>query len=831
MAIPGITYRLVKGSSLTHTEMDNNFRSVFYSSSIHDSGNSLRLHFDTSAQDFYSIPLGGTGNVTIFGEANNRVLTSVGSNGQIQAESNFTFDGTILAIPDGRISFEDSNNNVNIGLDAGCNISGECNTVVGKEAGKDISGNTNAVIGQCALISGASVSSNATLGFLSLGTMTAGNNNVAIGACAGANNPNGSGNVYVGKGAGKASSGAEADKLYINNQASDTPLILGDFSTGHVTINSTVSASVFSGSFVGDGSGLTGLSVSSEWDGSRNGDSSITGSFIVSGSTSTVDFTNVANISGSVFSGSFVGNGSGLTGVTANAFPHTGSAIISGSLTTIAFPNSKIQFSGSTFVSGAFDVNGISKLRGRTEIDQNIHIYNKTASTIVIGTGSYAYDGTAASNSGTGTGRNVLAGIAIGPLAAERAVGDFNIAIGYQAGMKINHNTVAIGPGAARCHRGRHSVALGFEALKSSDVSQCLGNDNVAIGSQALNQVRKGFGNVGVGRFALCIAKESAGNVGIGYHTLKNHVDEARSAIQPYEGFNTAIGFCAGNKVRSGTGNVYIGSNAGPSTLNTDENHKLYIASGSGYPLIGGDFSVPSVTISGSLLVSQSVSASFFSGDGSGLTNLPEAEWDGSRNGNASITGSFVVSGSTNVVDFTNVANISGSTFSGSFVGDGSGLTGITGVEWDGSRNGDSSITGSLIVSGALDVSNTITLASSGYPGSAGTEFIHYYATGLSGAANTIYTFPISSTGYTGFKGDYSLYNSGENQKKVGTLYGAWDQSSNDSINDEYTAIGSDVQQTSFSITSNGSNAILKLNASSGTYDLNIVFTAFKKQV
>ena len=398
--------------------------------------------------------------------------------------------------------------------------------------------------------------------------------------------------------------------------------------------------------------------------------------------------------------------------------------------------------------------------------------------------------------------------------------------------MKINHYSTAIGVGAARCHRGRFSVALGYEALKSSDVTQCVGNENVAIGAQALNQVRKGFGNVGVGRFALCVAKESAGNVGVGYHALKNHSDETRSAIQPYKGFNTATGHRTGVNLRTGTGNVYIGSNAGPSSFPTDESHKLYIASGSGYPLIGGDFSVPSVTISGSLLVSQSVSASFFSGDGSGLINLPESDWDGSRNGNASITGSFTVSGSTNTVDFTNVSNISGSTFSGSFVGDGSGLTGLSvSSEWDGSRNGNASITGSLIVSGALDVSNTITLASTGYPGSVGTEFIHYYASGLAGASNTIYTFPISSTGYTGFKADYSLYNSGENQKKVGTLLGAWDQSSNDSINDTYTSIGSDVQQTSFSITSNGSNAILKLNASSGTYDLNIVFTAFKKQV
>ena len=374
MAIPGITYRLVKGSSLTHTEMDNNFRSVFYSSSIQDNGNTLQLHFDTSPPEAYSIPLGGTGNITIFGEANNRILTSVGSNGQIQAESNFTFDGSVLTLT-GRFPVEDSNKNINIGLDAGCSITGECNTVLGRCAGKSITGNDNVAVGRETMISAESATNNVSIGSVALSTMTAGINNTAIGVAAGMNNSSGNRNVYLGNGAGTVGNVSESDKLYINNAPSNSPLILGDFSTGHITLNSTVSASVFSGSFVGNGSGLTGLSVSSEWDGSREGDSRITGSFIVSGSISTVDFTNVANISGSVFSGSFVGNGSGLTGVTANAFPHTGSAIISGSLTTIAFPNSKIQFSGSTFVSGAFDVSSISKLRGRTEIDQNIHIY------------------------------------------------------------------------------------------------------------------------------------------------------------------------------------------------------------------------------------------------------------------------------------------------------------------------------------------------------------------------------------------------------------------------------------------------------------------------
>ena len=70
------------------------------------------------------------------------------------------------------------------------------------------------------------------------------------------------------------------------------------------------------------------------------------------------------------------------------------------------------------------------------------------------------------------------------------------------------------------------------------------------------------------------------------------------------------------------------------------------------------------------------------------------------------------ISGSGNL----NIAGgVTGSSFTGSFVGDGSALTGIT-AEWDGSHNGDAEITGSLIVSGSgveLEVFGDIQLRNS----------------------------------------------------------------------------------------------------------------------
>jgi hypothetical protein len=80
------------------------------------------------------------------------------------------------------------------------------------------------------------------------------------------------------------------------------------------------------------------------------------------------------------------------------------------------------------------------------------------------------------------------------------------------------------------------------------------------------------------------------------------------------------------------------------------------------------------------------------------------------------ITGSLTVSGS--VVDFTNTIAISGSTFSGSFVGDGSGLSGISG---GGGGSGIFVATGSihsttndLRITGSVFIDDTSTSAGTG---------------------------------------------------------------------------------------------------------------------
>ena len=89
-----------------------------------------------------------------------------------------------------------------------------------------------------------------------------------------------------------------------------------------------------------------------------------------------------------------------------------------------------------------------------------------------------------------------------------------------------------------------------------------------------------------------------------------------------------------------------------------------------------------------------------------------EAQFKDSINIDLASNQQLIVSGGR--VDLRNALGVSGS-FSGSFVGDGSGLTGIT-AEWDGSHLGNASITGSLILSASSGTtSNTLQIGKNGY--------------------------------------------------------------------------------------------------------------------
>ena len=480
--------------------------------------------------------------------------------------------------------------------------------------------------------------------------------------------------------------------------------------------------------FYGDGSGLTGITAVAEWDGSRNGDASITGSFVVSGSGVNVDFTNAeAGVSGS-FSGSFEGDGSGLTGLNLNGyeasgsilsgsfsgsfqgdgsgltnlniFPYNGDAVITGSLTVsgssviIDFTDTLV-ISGSIF-SGSFvgDGSGLTNipasewdgsrngdasitgslivsgsgitvdLLGDVTIDRNIEISNRGDNNRDLGIGYNALPET------TFTSRN---SIAIGYLAGESLLsGSCNVFIGDEAGncaVKTFGN-ISIGAGALRNNTGTDTgqgntfssnTAVGHNALYNST----LGYYNVGIGFRALYGSQAGVGNTAIGNNA-ATANDGTEGVFIGYDAGSSRLKWNKDiSIGVYSGknaqgtqnvligycagyqtnnYNTALGTCAGKfSGNASDRNVYIGYKAGPSAL-TNESCQLYIGINSGTtPLIKGDFGTGVVTINSCLKVTEA-SGSFI-GDGSGLTGI---SGDGfPYDGAAVISGSLFVSQST----------------------------------------------------------------------------------------------------------------------------------------------------------------------------------------
>lgn len=571
-----ITFRTSLGAALTHQQMDENFSSVYFSSSIHNITNStskeLKLWFDndTDPLTYHSIILpapGGSGTVTITGDVNNRLLTAVG-NSTIQGEGNLTFDGSILSLA-GRFEPVDAIGNLNIGTNAGLNAYGGSSVIVGAYAGQDLGGIENVAVGNESLLNANQVSNTVSIGTYSLTNINSGNNNTGIGYTAAENVIAGTGNVYLGYAAGPATANTnQSNKLYINNAVSNTPLILGDFATGQVTFNSQVSASLFSGSFVGNGSALTG--VSTEWDGTRDGNAQITGSLIVSGAVgTTVNFTGVSSISGSIFSGSFVGDGSGLTGIIANS----------------EWDGTR---NGNAEITGSFIVSGSSptiNLKGVTTIDKNIRIHNPALDSIGIGTGTLV----------NGPGSSIAIGTYAGSTASSQT-----ISIGAGAGFDADSESVSIGVGAGQSagvestyvgniagsgNAGQYSTGIGSQALAKAIDSR----SETAVGYRSLFRVENGYADVAIGAEALMNLERGALNTIIGAGAFRN--------LLIGKG-NVAIGFSAGSpKLKEGYGNVYLGMYTGRDDVDYEEN-QLYIDNQRrNDALVRGDFQQRTLTL------------------------------------------------------------------------------------------------------------------------------------------------------------------------------------------------------------------------------------------
>lgn len=202
------------------------------------------------------VDLTGSGTYTNFGTT---LLNSVPKSNFAQKTSNFTVSSTTVGIGTGTNTLADYT--ISIGSSSLPNNSSGSNIAIGYEAlYLNTSGADNVAIGKQA-IKNATSSLNTGLGNFALYDITTGGGNTAIGRSAGINNQTGSNNTYLGYGAKTASSVNTTNSTAIGANATVTTsntIQLGDSNVTLVKTSGTVSASAF----VGDGSGLTNLSVS-----------------------------------------------------------------------------------------------------------------------------------------------------------------------------------------------------------------------------------------------------------------------------------------------------------------------------------------------------------------------------------------------------------------------------------------------------------------------------------------------------------------------------------------------------------------------------------------
>ena len=131
--------------------------------------------------------------------------------------------------------------------------------------------------------------------------------------------------------------------------------------------------------------------------------------------------------------------------------------------------------------------------------------------------------------------------------------GDENTAVGYEALSKLHcgENNTALGAGALKhTEHCDNNTALGVNTLSACGLS---GDNNVAVGYEALRTLTTGGNNVAVGNSALTSSTISSNNVAVGYEALTTLTTG---------GDNVAVGYEALRTLTTGGNNVAVGNSA-----------------------------------------------------------------------------------------------------------------------------------------------------------------------------------------------------------------------------------------------------------------------------
>jgi len=443
--------------------------------------------------------------------------------------------------------------------------------------------------------------------------------------------------------------------------------VLGSFVD--LTGVTAISGSIFSGSFVGDGSGITG--VTAEWDGSHFGNASITGSLTVTG-----------GVSGS-FSGSYVGDGSQLTGIVASKW--SGSNPIS--------RESDVEITGSFKVSGSVTSTDGMLPTGYTYINQKLNslvtdsslaatYYGSTSgfsnirrvsdSTLVIGgvTQNYGF---------------YIFGIKHG-LNGSTYTTEFENIIANQvtsSGTLINGDLTVIGTGSFDVLITNYESSSIIYSSGSTKFGDTFDDSHQFTGSMSLTGSNVDFTQAtGVsGSFSGSFEGNGSGLTDIpasgivGLNLSQIASGSATASISPNGGLYVNTNLTA-------SGNISSSKHIGASTISVPGGGQFQLVGSGSNTYIEGGIGYIQTRLDGAQKIN--ISADTFS-----LLNFK----------NIDITSTYA-----NITSSGHVSSSAVSTASfGTYLGDGSQLTGINhdSGSWDGQFSGSASITGSLIISGS----------------------------------------------------------------------------------------------------------------------------------
>lgn len=383
----------------------------------------------------------------------------------------------------------------------------------------------------------------------------------------------------------------------------------------------------------------------------------------------------------------------------------------------------------------------IAEYAKRTSLSSTTFLDEKL--NLSLGTKVPMSESNASTGKNTGIGPNTLVNIetgsentAIGYNSLNATtIGSANVGIGNNTleSLENGYDNVAIGNlSLSASVSGVANVGIGKGALAYGDK----GHNNIAIGKWVLAG-NKADMNIGIGAYALTNNVTGTNNIGIGPSTLRFNEDGTNNvAIGPNAGqflnseANVFIGNHAGNLTTTGRENIAIGANAFQN--NTDGRNNTLVGGGVGSNIDGGSYNAIYGDQSG-LNVTTSSNLTLI-GRGADIASAEQLQ-SPTQIQNSTAIGANAIVTTSNTIQLGNqgvtLVNTSGTISATAFIGDGSGLTNITGAV-------DIDSNGNLIVIEGRNISSTESITDSILLGDGVASLLTYGADNIAIGTNAL---------------------------------------------------------------------------------------------